>query len=63
MIAGQMKSTKREVRYSEGTPKEHCGNCERFRLAMHACTKVQGTIEPRYWCTLWTATDEDPHKH
>ena len=50
-IKDAMKATKASVDYSRGTYKEHCGICEHY--SDHTCSKVQGTIEPDYWCKLY----------
>ena len=52
-IRDAMKATKDSVDYSKGNATEHCGNCEHYKD--HTCSKVQGMIEPSYWCKLWEA--------
>lgn len=50
-----MKKSKAEVKYSTGTPAEHCGNCTHFVREHDECRKVAGEIHARYWCILWKA--------
>ncbi len=52
-IKDAMKASKASVNYSKGNVKEHCGNCEHYERS-HSCDKVQGVIQPDYWCDLWT---------
>ncbi len=46
------KKTKHDVVYSKGMTSAHCGICEHFRKP-NSCTKVEGTIDPAYWCKLY----------
>lgn len=49
--AVQQKATKASVDYSRGMPAAHCGICKHYND--HACAKVRGYINPRFWCELF----------
>lgn len=53
IAAKAMKKPKSEVKYSDGTPAEHCGNCQHFQRHDEACTLVAGEIRANKWCKLW----------
>jgi hypothetical protein len=48
------KKTKHDVVYSKGMKAAHCSICEHYQPKPHTCTKVEGIIDPDYWCKLWT---------
>ena len=47
-----MKKSKQQVDYSKGMRARRCNNCVNFRPP-HACTKVEGNIDPEMWCELF----------
>ena len=58
------KLTKREVDYNHGHKDSHCGtvfpddigDCKHYRKGdghFGSCTKVDGNINPVFWCKEW----------
>lgn len=54
------KSQKTEVNYSRGMLHSHCGpmfpddrHYCRYSIRFGACEKVEGPIDPQYWCELF----------
>jgi hypothetical protein len=54
-IGGRAKVAKPVVNYSKGMPQSHCGICRFYHDK--TCTKVQGKIDPAYWCRLYEKKD------
>jgi hypothetical protein len=62
MDGGDVRKSKKEVKYSLGHKDSHCGpvakwkggDCTHF-ITPHGCEKVQGYINPTYWCELFKA--------
>lgn len=53
-ISESSKKNKKEVDYSLGMKKSHCGICEYF-ISPNKCQKVKGEISKEYWCELYKA--------
>jgi hypothetical protein len=51
-IKESQKKPKKEVNYSLGMKKSHCGICEHF-ISPNKCEKVKGGIKKEYWCELF----------
>lgn len=46
------KANKASVDYSKGHPRSYCKECRYFSDG--SCEKVSGSIDPLYWCKLFT---------
>jgi hypothetical protein len=61
-MAVAVKARKEDVDYgpAKASSLERCGNCRSFRpvpsggRGAGACVKVEGRIEARMWCKLWS---------
>lgn len=48
------KRAKADVDYSAGMPESHCGICRYY--SNESCEKVEGKINPSFWCELFERT-------
>lgn len=45
------KLDKATAGYREGDADLNCATCTHFREPVYSCRIVEGTIDPRFWCT------------